>query len=336
VAAQPTLDVVVALIGVPEGEGDLLPEGERLRPYAQRRTVHLEVDSSDDYNQVLQAAATAMGVRLSGNLHAFYQPRDERPHDEWQWSVAIPLVDEEGRARWAFPFETPIPYVELLRSAEAGALPGDPLRPYVVLVPAIGDGILPAWHDVLQVFDVLLKVLGGFAALEGAAQAKERAQRLLSRGQRARKTIDRLSVGWDARGADPWVFSQWLDDRPWLPEDIAPLLDCSPEQAEAVLWAFGFAKTDLGLWRRCADTEAELLWRYEQTIINTAVHAGSTAQIEETVRDIIGDYLESGEVPNMDMSRTTWLSGFVGASEPRQSRRLLSAIGRWLRERLFQ
>lgn len=49
-----------------------------------------------------------------------------------------------------------------------------------------------------------------------------------------------------------------LGDRTWQPKGVAALLGCSEDEAQAVLWAYGFADVG-GDWTRRADGEAAVL-----------------------------------------------------------------------------
>jgi hypothetical protein len=304
--------VTVAHFGDLSWHGDGTPLEERRKPYGERPRVDLEVSLEEDLNSVLRRAADQLGVTYSGAFFGFYTPRDDESHEDWHWYAALPLVDGHGHVYWRFPAMTTIAYRELLRSADEGALAGDPRRPYLVLTGAIGDGILPDWGTLVHVFHLLIQFLTYAAATEGTLQATERVKRLLHRTREADNAISEASPGWADRGGDPYVFSEWLDDRPWLPEDIAPLLDCSARQAEMVLWAFGFAKTHEGLWRRAADNEAALMYANLRLILNTAVHAPSDQEMAEPLRALFEAYIESGSAPSLDLTKIDWLTGGTG------------------------
>jgi Homeodomain-like domain len=46
---------------------------------------------------------------------------------------------------------------------------------------------------------------------------------------------------------------------PWHGDDLADRLDCSRSEAEAILWAYGYAPDSQGLWRRGGDEPADFL-----------------------------------------------------------------------------
>lgn len=61
---------------------------------------------------------------------------------------------------------------------EADALLGDPRRPYVVLNPPMGNGVLGSWDDVVRAWTVFwellerLDVVGGIAGLVSSCETK--------------------------------------------------------------------------------------------------------------------------------------------------------------------
>jgi len=127
-------------------------------------------------------------------------------------------------------------------------------------------------------------VLGLVADAGGAAGAIDR---LRYKTRAASDVIDAKGGAWSSRNGDPYDVAAWLDDRPWLPADLVPLLDCTEEQGEALLWAFGFAQADSGLWRRNADEEARLLGEVSFAGVHVLKDAG-----EERMRRVVREELE--------------------------------------------
>jgi len=323
-------------VGDPTATPDVLPVEQVTKPYGERRRVQLEVTPAETVGSVLQRAADHFGARSWGRWIAFYRDDDDRGHERHRWFAALPVLDEAGRVRWIWNFNV-VSYDELVKSAEANAVPGDVLSPYLILQPPIGDGVLPSWHDLIELVHGLLHVLEYLAALEGATAGFERVRRLLGRTQAASAALEEHSDDWQSNGADPYLFDEWLDDRPWLAAEIAPLLGCTDREAEAVLWAFGFGRSESGLWRRRDGQEAEFMDDNRSLFLNTVVKFAPPQAVERTLRERAGEYADSGNAPRLERQNVTWLApppppntSLVGH---RWGSRLSALYNRWVRRR---
>jgi len=122
-------------------------EREWARPYRERPNVALEVEEDETLGHVMTRAAEAFGVAIPSDEWAspiafisFYKPEDEeRFHG---WTTSLTLIDASGRAVWNVYWKD-VPYRELLRAEEAGALDGDPLRPYLILHAELATAYSP-------------------------------------------------------------------------------------------------------------------------------------------------------------------------------------------------
>jgi hypothetical protein len=98
------------------------------------------------------------------------------------------------------------------------------------------------------------------------------------------------------KGYRPDQFARLLVTRDWTANELAPLLGCTEEQAEAVLWAMGFAvNPENGRWEEMADEAGEILAN-----IITAVEWASREEArgwETRFRGWLMRYLDSGECP---------------------------------------
>ena len=301
-AGQP-ITITVALLGEPKGPPwpDFLSGEDLAKSYAERPKVTLEVEPHEHVGEVLRKAAREWGAEFPGAFIAFYTPDDESEF-AGRISPTVPLVDDAGRATWRHIFYD-VPYRRLIESAEAGVLAGDPRRPYLVMQPGIGDGVLPDWATFKAVWDSIYFVLENVDTIGGslaaAALAKKHVvDRLRHRTKAAAEAVQQHATDWGTRGGDPYELDEWLDDRIWNSNDLAELLDCTPDEAEALLWGFGFAQAPSGLWRRNEDPEAEFL------TAGTGLGFSSVGAPEARVRKIIQEeleaFLESGQAQSLD------------------------------------
>ncbi len=103
-------------------------------------------------------------------------------------------------------------------------------------------------------------------------------------------------------------MAQWLDRRPWHIADVAEAASCSPKDAEALLWAFGFAESNDGLFRRQEDDVATALSENMKTAISSHVGALSEQDQEVIVRRVLEQLNREGRVPESDESGWPWFS----------------------------
>lgn len=323
-------DVTVAVIGDSRtAKSELGPTDKHYKqPYVKRLKATVQASEAEPFVDVLERAAGAMGLDGLGASVAFFRPEDEERVAGGRVSAAVPLVDERGRVTFGHYFHE-VRFGDLIRSGEAGALSGDPFRPYIVLRPGVGNGVLPDWETIKAVWDAMDYVLARIANAGGAAAAayavkKGIIDRLRKKTQAVSKVIDARSGDWASRNGQPYDVQEWLDDRPWLPADLVPLLDCSESEAEAVLWAFGFAPASLGLWRRDADQEARLLGETMNVAIRGYVHEASDEQVQHLLREEVDHFLETGNARRVDWHRFEWRGA------PGLVRRRLMRVFSWL------
>ena len=250
------VNVVVALVGnehVFDAEFD--PDATYLEPYEMRRKVELEVSETETLTEVLRRAAERFAVPFSVTSVAFYRGDPQETEIRSTWFVVVP--NAEGRATWRNFKE--VLYGDLMRAAEAGVVDGDPLRPYLIIAPQVGNGVLIDWQTYVETFKVfreICEVLGVPGALYAT---RDVARRLMHRSREAEQVLEQHSGRWHSAGADPHTFNEWLNDKAWHSADLGDLLGCTQSEAEAVLWSFGFAPAPSGVWRRGENEEAKML-----------------------------------------------------------------------------
>lgn len=303
------LEVIVALMGDPRPPEGTIPfsEADLRMPYAERRKVALTVRPDELLGEVLERAGSEWNAEQSPGYVAFYTPDDEAGFAT-ALSPWVTLVDADGQASWQHEFRD-VPYARLIEASDAGVLGGDPLRPYFVTQPEIGNGVLPDWSTIKVVWDALYYVLEhidtiGGAIVAGVAAKRGVIDRLRRRSKSAWEVIERRSGGWGERNGDPQALDWWLDDRAWLPSELADPLGCSVAEAEALLWAFGFAESDSGLWRRDLTEESRFL--HETNVLGWLSIEAPEEALREVVAEEVRAFLESGEARRIEWDNLPW------------------------------
>jgi hypothetical protein len=258
--------ICVALLGSkddPFRDNEMLgSEAERTRDWDDREKVELEVADDETLSAILSRAGTKLGVKpYDGKSGApaptfFAQYSEEGDRQFTGLTPALNLVDDQGRVRWGVMYDG-VTYGDLVRATEAQAIAGDPRRLYYCTYPGIGNGVLVTLAQYATAIFVVMNVV---SALEGTVSFGERVRDALrTRLGAAKQTLDAHGFDWEQRNGEPHAINAMLGDRPWHPVDLAGLLGCSDEEAQAVLWAFGFAQDEAGLWRRGVDETARVL-----------------------------------------------------------------------------
>ncbi|MEX1357428.1 MAG: hypothetical protein WD981_02280 [Gaiellaceae bacterium] len=291
--------VLLTLVGDPVQPGAPL-ETEWEKPFADRPTVELDVEPDESLGSIVQRALEAFDVKVPADtispVHlvdiGFHDDEADRPR-VWDMSV----VDEYGRAVWTAYDLRLVPFSQVLASAEAGVFPGDPRCLYIILREPIGNGLGIDWPTVVHAWEVIDQIVrrvgeyGGAVATIAAALALVR-----SRIRRGRDAIIRNMPQWSQRGARPYDVARLLTQRTWSVAELAGLLGCSEEDAEAVLDLFGFARSDRdGLWHQSEDDAARILAAaFEEA---AATHFDFTAQEREEFAQRIEELVRTGEPP---------------------------------------
>jgi hypothetical protein len=256
-------------------------------PWADLPKAELVVTPDESLRRVLTRAAEELGVSLTAGAArahehnrpsgsapsgpeaviettayvAFHRPDDDDPpevpegmarRDERSRKHTVLVVrDGEGRAVWRRP---PLDATigELLDAGEAGLLEGDPLELYLVLsIPQGGIGGYAEWQQLQQALEAAWHLRGLFGELitylSFIGAVSRWAKRRSNKGAEA---VERHSADWARRGAAPADLENLLAARPRGSTEVAALLGCSREEAEAILWALGFVPRKDGTWIR--------------------------------------------------------------------------------------
>ena len=236
--------------------GEQIDDEEWERPLTARPSVEIVVDSSTTLDAALESARHALEDELgrgdftaAGNFVAF-STEDDVDGITGRWprlDTTVTLPDGEGRATWNHPpFE--VDYSDLLRASEAELLVGDPIQPYVVLEPGIGDGFLGTWDDVVRAWHVFWQFLEAMDTTGGVAGIAFTLRELYRRRVRdAAKVIEDHAAEWRERGALPFDVGALLDAKSRTLVSNARLLGITPDEAEALLTARGW-RLQSGIW----------------------------------------------------------------------------------------
>jgi hypothetical protein len=298
IAAVPQ-KIAVALIGNPAAPGAPIPEGDWTIAWDERQKIELEVEDNASLGFVVDRALSEFGVVLGEEVIAAYVV-DLALQDEADrvqvWDMT--LVDDEGRAIWTAHDLRLIPYSQLVQSADAGAIRGDPRRLYVVLREPIGNGLGIDWPSLVQAWHAVDEIVARIGQYGGAAVAMSGAYRYVrNRLRRGMETVGRNAPRWSQRGANPYAVFRLLTLRPtWAASDLRRLLGCSEDDAEATLELFGFAYQEGdGLWHQAGDQAAGVLAAIFDEAASTRfeLSAEEGRQFEERIDEL----LRTGEPP---------------------------------------
>lgn len=236
-------------------------------------------------------------TRFESILHfaGFVRPGDEDHgpaivHDKRLHLRRVAIVDSTGEARWDIP-AIDATIADLIRTADADLLDGEPFRPYLIVAVPAGDfGIGADWkafEDALRIFVEALMVFGGaYSAYEGA-------KALVGRLRGAIEVIDRRKSQWDDRGGRPEDLEKILGARPRLPREVGALLGCPQGEAEALLWGLGFRSGEDGLWRSDDEPAADALETVRR--LPTRASVPSAELVREEAEKAVGRLRDQGE-----------------------------------------
>jgi hypothetical protein len=236
--------------------------------------VTFDVGEHETLSSTLDRAVTEFGVavinghRFRASRIAFYRSEDEGGYSGRR-SPSVELVDDAGRAIWHFGLHDPeVTIGALVRSGNAGALDGDPLRPYLILEGQYGNGIFFGFDELFVALDQVREALRFVAEAYGATKIFKA---IWDRFRRVPETVERNKESWRDRRAFPHDIHRFIVDRePWRGDDLARLLGCSQEQAEAFLTGLGFAYDKASnLWHRGDDPAAKALRRVNRAYLRS-------------------------------------------------------------------
>ena len=280
-------------------------------PYGERPKVEVEADENEPLRAVLRRAASAFEIEPIPSdegfdpwtwddpaFIAFYHP--ERDAEFGQLRHEVTLLDENGHVRWTFDWLDE-PVREYLKAGEAGILDGDPRRPYLLLQPGIGNGILVDWPTFIELWRLWWDIADKAAIVGGLLALREYLRRKPTVADDAPGVTESHYADWERNGARPDNFAAFLGQRPWHLEDLADAIGSTPAEAEALLIGFGHERNSAGLWVPGTSEPAKLLRGQAEFII----HAGMTTRrdaVEQVLRERLEGLERDGSTPPLDWS----------------------------------
>lgn len=293
--AQVTVSVIANPLNALE---TTVPEGRWGLPLEDYPAVSFDVDDAETLAEIINRAVHEVVDEVPPHYlpqHEAvtfataedYQGYRERPYGSMSELV---LVDEDGHAVWVHDWSE-VSVEQLRDSAAAGTLVGDPLHPIVVVEKPSGNGYFMQWSELAEALRILDAAVGEIAKYGGAiAAAKLVYDELKARVKRARTAVESKQNVWAERGARPKSFQRFLMQRPWRTSEIAELLDCTEEQAEGALFAFGLTADGTGRWHLGGDNEA---WFMNQ-VFDLALSLRMSEDQLEQLRERLTTYLATG------------------------------------------
>jgi hypothetical protein len=268
-------------------------------PFRKLPMVEISVDENERLGDVLDLAAVEFGTELPGGTIwgsvAFIDFAQSDDSTVWgRLHSEVTLVDSQGHLRWSRYWQLE-PMSEYIRAAKAGALQGDPLRPFLIMQPGVGNGVLADFGTYLQLWNVIWDVMTDVGTIYTlAAGAKLTIETIKERCRRGQSVVENHLEDWKASGARPDNLIAWLRTEPRRSADVARLLACSPEEAEALLLGAGFSIAEGDVWISGLDEEARLIAGNTDLII----HAPNLMEddIRRLVRERVYELIESGTV----------------------------------------
>jgi hypothetical protein len=298
------VEVEVAVLGDPAKafSSAAVDDSHFATPWNHRLRTSIRAEDDESLAGVLRRAAASLGIApvAGGEIETVAWVAFYSDHESLGWNSlkhSLTLVDPEGRAHWSVWDYDQIPYSEIIRAGQAGVLPGDPRRPYLVLLPPSGNGVLPSWAELLLALKITWDLMQAMDTVGGArAFAQEVIREARERLDGGRERLEQHFPTWEERGARPENFSETLKLGPWHSDDLAERLECTPQEAEAILWAYGYTKAESGLWRRGGDDAAAVLNPLAEDLARGRGYAHERSY-SNVVRERVQIYLDTGQFP---------------------------------------
>jgi hypothetical protein len=212
------------------------------------------------------------------------------PHREGQ----LPGVDAQGRVFWCHFRD--LSCGDLLRAGEAGLIEGVATEPELVPQVAAGGPDLGDWQALLHAFSALWQAANALGPVSNLYAVTDILMKIARRVRPAKDALDKHHADWGDRGGDPSDVFRLLSAKPWTAESAGRLLACSPAEAEALLWGWGFAyDEDTGVWSRSDDWEARIIRHVVDAILGNLVVEEKRAT--KIARAVFETYARTGDLP---------------------------------------
>lgn len=206
--------VVAALVGRPWDPNPDAVDEDCPTPYRDRLKVEFEASSEASLREVLDDAVAHFAESNPGDYSpagrslVFYGgDPDEGAQLFMPSTQTVTVTSDDGLAIWRVPPEK-ASLGELVLAEQRKVFKGDPLRPYVVVDPKWGmGGPSPwGWDNFIQVWDVLVYIVGSVGVVQYGVKLSKRGLELLGRAtdswQRHRRAAEFTRQMFENRGAD--------------------------------------------------------------------------------------------------------------------------------------
>lgn len=299
------MHVTVALFGAPIAPftGDLPVQDADLL-YEERLAIELDTQPGETLGEIIDRAAARLGIDLDRSFEVLADARvsditfgisfDEAGEGWPRWHRELDLVNEDGLVQFAVPWqEATLDALE--RTTGAGLMRGDPSRLLWQPGPEGGNGPPSEWADFLAALVAAWAVLKILAEAHGVF---EMLNKLRQRLQRAEPALEQRYIEWSSRGARPHNLAGFLHEHDWTPAQLARFLGCDESEAEAVLWAFGFAYDDAAQkWVYAADTASAAVGDVAEIAMSDIAQLLNEDALRRLVEERIDALIKRGELP---------------------------------------
>jgi hypothetical protein len=298
-----TVDVTVALVGDPDSPPPgPIDEPEWQRAWDDRAKVTLLVEDDETLSEVIDRAATAFGcqpwISTLSPAHTFaWVAFDDAAATTPLYTRKIydfTLVDSHGEAVFGIHDFHLIPYGQIIRSAEAGLVPGNPRRLYIIRQIPQGDfGTGVSWQTLLELY-ALIRI-----ALDVVSTTEDLKDRTASAARIIRKGIDgfrRHSPRWGQRNTRPEQIRKLVRTRAWSSEQLSALLACPEIDLADVLALLGFERDSSdGTWKERRRGQEPLLDDLEDELREGDYKALDwTIDNQQLLTDRVGEIVRHG------------------------------------------
>lgn len=314
------LRLTVALIAHPDSPFTELAGDDWTTPYAERRFAEIEAPGTASIAEVLEEAAAKLGIKPpEGHQFAtytaahtrlgFYRPEDENGIERRVWELGeLAVVDRHGRAVFGVHDNRAITIDQLIRTAEAGLLDGDPLRPYLIVEAPYGDAPPIDLATFKVALDALWDVITAVSTVGGAvAFGKLVLDAARNRVGAGRQALDAAWPDLPQRLGRPDQLWRVVLLRPWTAQEIADLLDCETEVAEGLLLVTGFSPDEHGRWTATTTEDGKLLFEL-LTIVNRAEKRGRELFVD-SLAVAAESFLRTGSIPEDTLDEEEYFWG---------------------------
>ncbi len=210
----------------------------------------------------------------------------------------LTFVDDRGRVRWNYRWQDE-PYSELLKSVEAGALPGDPSRLYFIRAGGMGDGVVSSFPEFFHLSHIWWDVLKAAYDAGGVLLTAKTLLDWAESGERATEVGEEKAKDWEASGGQPYKVQELVRrSTGWDPAQFAALMGISEGDAKALLASFGGEESDDGRWR-IGDDEFSKLMAESMFLILASPHIDHDAFRGE-IKKRLDAFLATGNAPEVD------------------------------------